>query len=52
MLDETVNQINFKEILDFAEMDKFVEDLFSNWRTDNKPQEQENTRNTASKGSK
>jgi len=33
MLDETVNQINFKEILDFTEMDKFVEDLFSNWRT-------------------
>lgn len=33
MLDETVNQINFKEILDFTKMDEFVENLFSNWRT-------------------
>lgn len=52
MEDETVNQINFKEILDFTEMDEFVENLFSNWRTDNKPKEQENTRSTDSKRSK
>lgn len=33
MLDETVSQINFKEILDFTKMDQFVENLFSNWKT-------------------
>jgi hypothetical protein len=43
MLDETVSQINFKEILDFTKMDEFVENLFSNWRTDNKLEENKET---------